>query len=153
MSISYRTAEDADQQQILDLDVASSDIDLLNYTRKKGDKFLNIHEYYASGGSFWVAKTDNKIVGMVGLRFLGNGMAKVNALRVHPEYRKRGVAKKLMGMLEKYCEECDIKEIVLGVNKKTVSAIKLYGSLEYVKYDERKVNDEMTAIYYKKILI
>jgi ribosomal protein S18 acetylase RimI-like enzyme len=153
MNIQIRKAEASDQLSITNLNSVSSDAALIAYSEKKQGLFSS-NEYFNAGGFFWVAEdTDvQKIVGMVGVKKVGDSIAKVKGLRVQPDYREKGIAKSLMEVLEKYCRENHYKEITLGVNAKAIPAIKLYESLDYLEDKRKEINSSVTAIYYKKLL-
>lgn len=151
MSIRYRGASGVDQEKLRELGSASADEELAEYSQKKTDLF-DIESYFRTGGCFWIAEDGDKIVGMVGVRFLEDNQAKVKALRVHPDQRGKGVARTLMSTLEDYCREHEIKEIILGVNRNALPAIRLYESIGYNKYDEKKADQEIVVFYYRKIL-
>jgi ribosomal protein S18 acetylase RimI-like enzyme len=151
VGIKYRIASEIDQGKLVELDTVSSDKVLAGYNQKKKN-LLDVEEYFKSGGCFWVAEKAGNIVGMVAVRFLGGGRGKVKALRVHPDFRRQGIAKQLMDNLEKYCLEHSIKELVLGVMSKSVPAVKLYELLGYNKIEEKEVESGVIACYYRKVL-
>ena len=150
MSIKYRVATVSDNKKLDALDLASTDGELATYSRNKKDLF-DVKDYHKRGGSFWVAEDGNKIIGMVGVRLSDEGM-KVKALRVHPEYRKLGIGRKLMNILEEYCKKHKVIELILGVNKESLPAIKLYESLGYKRYKEKEFKPGNIVYYYKKTL-
>ncbi len=92
-------------------------------------------------GNLYVIRDGNHIAGTVILRHkqeLGYSKAnwKINldyeeimviyTFAVHPTYLKKGIGKRLMDFIIKYCKEMDIKAIRLDVYEKNRPAIKLY---------------------------
>jgi ribosomal protein S18 acetylase RimI-like enzyme len=151
MSITYRVASVTDVKKLDILDLVSADEELSKYSRHKEDLF-DVRGYFQRGGCFWVAEDNHKIVGMVGIRLSEGGEMKVKALRVHPDYRRQGIAKRLMKILENYCQEQGTKELILGVSKNSLPARTLYESLGYIKYKEKQFEPGKIIYYYKKEL-
>lgn len=151
MDIQYRVATKKDEDSLCKLDTLAADKDLQEYSLKKSDLF-DVGTYFKNGGCFWVAELDHLIIGMVGLNFIGDKKAKVKALRVDPSYRGRGVAKKLMSILEQYCKNNNITETILGVSENGIAAINLYESLGYIRYETKEVGAGKRAYYYRKMV-
>jgi ribosomal protein S18 acetylase RimI-like enzyme len=154
MNILYRTAEKRDQEKIEHLNTAASDVVMLLYSQQK-ENLLNPEMYRQTGGEFWVAEDSDsqEIIGMVAVKFLDHGTAKVKALRIHPEYRRHRLATRLMDVLENYCRSKAIKTIVLGVNSRRVPAIRLYESLGYKKISEEQKEEGIIGWVFRKQLI
>jgi len=57
--------------------------------------------------------------------------AEIKRMFVHPDYRKQGVAIKLLTELENWATELDFKECVLETGKKQPEAIALYQKVGY----------------------
>lgn len=153
MNIHIRQAKESDQTSIKELNAIASDKELMVYSEQR-EGLLAVKEYFTSGGFFWVAEdqVNQKIVGSIGLKKIDESTGKVKALRVHLEYRGKGLAKSLMETFEKYCKKNGYKEIVLGVNAKSIPAIQLYESLGFIRDFEKQINQSINAIYYKKQL-
>ncbi|MFO0703949.1 MAG: GNAT family N-acetyltransferase [Patescibacteria group bacterium] len=149
MNTNIREATPDDIDKLIKLDKVSSGDGLRKYSLDKSAKLFDIREYTGTGGSLWVAEIESKIVGVVGVRFLGDGQAKIKALRVHPDFRNKGIATKLIGALEKYCKEKSITKIIMGVDEKSCDALNLYKSLGYKEYDRKGFGD-VAAIYFSK---
>lgn len=151
MSIEYKIATANDRQKLIALDLVSSEGELARYSRNKEGLF-DVEEYKKRGGSFWVAEDGSQIVGTIGVRMSDDGKMKVKALRVHPDYRNKGIARTLMNLVEDCCRKRGEKEIILGVNNESLPAITLYKSLGYVKYDEKVFVTGNIVTYFKKSL-
>ena len=59
-------------------------------------------------------------------------------LAVHPDYRRQGIAEKLMEALEKGLRERESKSLTLEVRASNVSAIALYEKLGFQQVGLRK---------------
>lgn len=153
MNLRYRKCRVGEQEKLEQLNKLACDEQLAKYSDQKTNLF-DVQEYFAGGGCFWVTEDleSGKIVGMVAVRVIDEKTAKVKALRVHPLYRRKGIAKKLMTILEKFCQGKKIKTIILGVDKDSVAAIGLYQSLGYQKYEEKEFTPDNIAYYFHKKL-
>jgi ribosomal protein S18 acetylase RimI-like enzyme len=145
-----------DKEKIRLLNKQSSKGQLVDYTKDK-KPFNNIQkDYFNKGGRFWVVEDikENKIIGMIGLKIISPNIGKMKSLRVHPNYRRQGIAKKLVSILEKYAEDKEIKKIILGVgdDENFLPATKLYKSLGYKFTHKKEKAPGATALYYEKEL-
>lgn len=78
------------------------------------------------GGAFWVAEIDQRLIGMVGVRKLGDSAAEVRRLRVDADYRRRGVGTRLMELALTFCQEHGYLKIVLDVRIERAPAIAMF---------------------------
>lgn len=88
-----------------------------------------VQTFYQSGtGGFWVAKCENRIVGSIGLKDIGDREAALRKMFVAAEFRGRqhGVATALLDTLLKHAEEKGIKSIYLGTTDKFLAAHRFY---------------------------
>jgi len=149
MDIFIREAIHTDIPNLRNLNLISSSKKLLSYTENKKD-LLFLDKYRENGGNFWVVISENLVIGMVGVVFKGDRVAKIRALRVHPDFRKKGIATKLMMTLERYCKDHHIKKMVLGVSEDSMSAISLYQKFEFSKYNEKTLPNGLKVYYLEK---
>ena len=75
--------------------------------------------------SFLVAKEDEKIVGFAMCWFIMDE-CHIGNIAVHPDYRKKGIASKLLDELLKGCKEHGTNYILLEVRSSNASAQNLY---------------------------
>lgn len=70
---------------------------------------------YFSGPSdcLWVAESDGKIVGMVGVGHIGYHVAQVRRLRVDPAYRGTDLTARLLRVVLAHCRRCGDLKLVL----------------------------------------
>ncbi|MBQ7667811.1 MAG: ribosomal protein S18-alanine N-acetyltransferase [Clostridia bacterium] len=103
---------------------------------------------------YLVAKVENKAVGYVGVwRVLDEGH--ITNVAVHPDYRRRGIAKALVSELLLLCEKDGITSFTLEVRKSNKVAYELYKKLGFKEEGIRKKyyadNNEDAIIMWKKI--
>ncbi|ABW01201.1 GNAT family N-acetyltransferase [Caldivirga maquilingensis] len=77
----------------------SSDVDqIISFTKNTyqwGDYIPSVIHEWIKDGSVYVAVTDDKVVGMVNMVPLQTGIAWLEGIRVHPDYRRRGIGRAL----------------------------------------------------------
>lgn len=74
---------------------------------------------------YFVAKIDNKIVGFVGTWIIVDE-SHITNIAVHPDYRKLGIASKLIEAMLAYCNENKCTAYTLEVRAGNKAAISLY---------------------------
>jgi GNAT superfamily N-acetyltransferase len=90
---------------------------------------LSIADFYQTGsGGFWVAKVDDRIVGTIGLKDIGNNEAALRKMFVAADYRGSsfGTARKLLTTLLTAAESRGVATIFLGTTDKFVGAHRFY---------------------------
>ena len=77
----------------------------------------DIASFYQKGaGNFWVAMSDDKVIGTIALIDIGNSQSALRKMFVAKEYRgkEKGVAQQLLIALLEWCKSKKIKEVYLG---------------------------------------
>ena len=90
---------------------------------------MNVPEFYQTGtGGFWVARSDDQVVGTVGLKDIGAGQAALRKMFVAAPFRGRelGVAGKLLDALLAHARAQGIARIFLGTTDKFLAAHRFY---------------------------
>jgi N-acetylglutamate synthase-like GNAT family acetyltransferase len=90
---------------------------------------MNVAEFYQTGtGGFWVARSDDEVVGTVGLKDIGAGQAALRKMFVAAPFRGRefGVARKLLDVLLAHARAQGIARIFLGTTDKFLAAHRFY---------------------------
>lgn len=153
----YRSYQSKDKNKVKLLNQQSSTKLLSDYAEDKKPLSSIQEDYFDKGGHFWVVEDtkETKIIGMIGLKSISPNVGKMKSLRVHPNYRRQGIAKKLIAMLEKYARDKGLKKIVLGVgnDEDSIPAIKLYQSLGYKFTHKKEKVPGVIALYYEKELV
>lgn len=97
----------------------------------------SVIESFLHGTKFFIYKEQEKTVGYMGLScVLDEGY--VTNVAVLPEYRRKGIASKLLEFCLKYATEKQLSFISLEVRKSNASAIKLYEKFGFIVEGERK---------------
>ena len=88
-------------------------------------------------GKFYVARTEGKVVGYVGLYLVGEE-GDITNVAVLSQYRRKGIAGKLIEKVINYAKENEINCINLEVRPSNSSAIKLYEKYGFDELGKRK---------------
>lgn len=73
------------------------------------EKLKNASEY----NQYWVAEKADKVVGMIGLSDLQNGIGMIGTLCVHPDYQRQGIASKLLQHCIAEAEKASFRKLLL----------------------------------------
>ncbi len=85
---------------------------------------------------FLVAEDEHGVLGYVGCHFVC-GEGDITNIAVHPDSRRKGVAKALLKVLEAESENFEAEVINLEVRKSNLPAIALYKQMGYEECGER----------------
>ena len=95
-----------------------------NYSEQKlyssqADLKAMADSYVRPGGNFWIARSsaNGRIVGFVGLRCESENVGTLKRLAVLPEYRRHGIARKLVETLIGWAKERGFVMIKLGTGR------------------------------------
>lgn len=94
--------------------------------------------YFTSGGCFWVAKVEGRVVGCIGLMNLGGGLGVLKKFFVREAYRGKPnyLGRRLYGELLRFAREHQFMELILDTPKNTERAHRFYDKAGFVKIDE-----------------
>ena len=98
-------------------------------TLEQQPDLLDVPGFYQHGaGNFWVAISDDRVVGTIALLDIGDGRAALRKMFVKQEYRgaQSGVAAKLLEVLLKWCNERELAEVYLGTTAQFLAAHRFY---------------------------
>lgn len=84
-----------------------------------------------------LAVLNDKVIGYCGL-YKVLDEADITNIAVHPEFRKQGLAERMLENIIKHCELNKISKITLEVRKSNINAIKLYEKNAFKVVGERK---------------
>jgi RimJ/RimL family protein N-acetyltransferase len=84
-------------------------------------------------GPFLVAEAEGRIVGTV-MGHVDRCWGWVNRLAVHPDWRRRGLARRLVAEAERSLEELGATTMHLLTHEESAAALALYESLGYTRY-------------------
>lgn len=85
---------------------------------------------------FLIAEDDGRVLGYVGCHFVC-GEGDITNVAVHPDFRRKGVARTLLNSLEDEAKTRETEYINLEVRKSNLPAISLYKLMGYEECGER----------------
>ncbi|MCX5478409.1 GNAT family N-acetyltransferase [Kaistia geumhonensis] len=96
---------------------------------------LAIPDFYQSGaGGFWVAEAaDGSIVGTIGLRDIGGGMAALRKMFVASGHRGDGTARRLLDTLVAHAKAAGLRTVLLGTTARFLAAHRFYEKNGFVE--------------------
>lgn len=95
---------------------------------------LDIHRYYQqSGGEFWVALSDGKVIGTIGLMSKENRCAVLKKFFVEKPFRSQKVGLALYNELLKYAVEQGVRHIILDTPSVAHASHRFYEKAGFYK--------------------
>ncbi|MBB2942161.1 GNAT superfamily N-acetyltransferase [Actinoplanes lutulentus] len=130
--ISIRSAEfDDPDVQVL---VAANLRDLSERYGGTGDDTpISGKDFTPPAGAFFVAVLDDKLIGSAGWRRHGSSDAELKRMFTLSAARGRGVARRMLAVIEESAREAGCARVVLETGDKQPEAIALYESAGYVR--------------------
>lgn len=113
------------------------DIEELSYKDPWPREVFIMDYLFNSSALYYIAKTENKIVGFIGIWLEPTRLHIIN-VAVHPEYRNEGVGTQLLLFAINYAKERKFKEVSLEVRKSNENAIRLYKKLGFEVVEDLK---------------
>jgi putative acetyltransferase len=91
-----------------------------------------IEAYYTTrNGRFWVAYETNTLVGMVGVEKQPDGAMELRRMYVSSDFRRKGIAHKMLEYVENQCRMDGIPMMVLSTSELQPAAIGFYEASGY----------------------
>ncbi len=118
--MAYRVVvyEEKYQQEIVDLILPIQQQEFnVSITIHDQPDLQNILSFYLKGnGNFWVALSQEQVVGTIALIDIGYDQVALRKMFVHREHRgkEKGVAQQLFDTLATWCKQKAVKEVLLG---------------------------------------
>jgi GNAT superfamily N-acetyltransferase len=92
--------------------------------------------YRASGGEFWVADLDGKVVGTIAALGIGDGDVALRKMFVHADHRGgAGLSAQLMDTLLRWAETSGCRCIYLGTTAVMLAAHRFYAKVGFTRID------------------
>jgi N-acetylglutamate synthase-like GNAT family acetyltransferase len=116
-----------------------------------GADIENLHEaYFADEGhsAFWVAQYNGEVVGMIGVQRTSEDVAEVRRLRVHHDYRRRGVGTRLMEQAVNFCRHHGYLKVILDVRIERGPAIAMFEKFGFRIARSREVDGRKMLDFY-----
>jgi GNAT superfamily N-acetyltransferase len=134
---------DADQQGVLDVILPIQQREFgIPITEADQPDLTNIPGFYQTGtGGFWVARSNDRVVGTVGLKDIGQRQAALRKMFVAAPFRGRefGVAEKLLNALLAHARTKGVAEIFLGTTEKFLAAHRFYEKNGFIELQKAEL--------------
>jgi ribosomal protein S18 acetylase RimI-like enzyme len=98
---------------------------------RETDSATALYGYRPPGGEFIVAQISGEVVGCGALRLFAPGVGEIKRMWVAPQVRGRGVARKLLGALERAAAERHLHTVRLDTHASLAEALQLYRTSGY----------------------
>lgn len=128
LNVQLRSATPEDREHVEAL-FRSGRLSEHDQSEDPGEDILNFEEAFldAEESGLWLAETpEGRVVGMVGVRAKGDHVAELCRLRVHPEFRNRGIGTALIRHALGHCRERSMLKVVLDSFVERTAAIALF---------------------------
>ncbi len=124
-----REAKPSDRRQVAEF---------TSRTWRWGDYIMSTWEEWISDkkGKLLVAQEDDKVIGLMRLALRPEGEAYLSGARVHPDFRRRGVATALTKECIKYAKSFGAEFVSLATSSKNTAAISLAEKLGFTLAQE-----------------
>ncbi|MCB1522329.1 MAG: GNAT family N-acetyltransferase [Hyphomicrobiaceae bacterium] len=105
--------------------------------RSLADEIDQIEDYYrAKAGGFWIAAVDDQVAGMFGLEATSNNAMELRRMYVDPEYRRQGLARRMLRFAEDECRNRGRSRLELSTSQLQSQALALYTNSGYTLVGE-----------------
>lgn len=106
--------------------------------------------YFSDDGAsgFWVARYDDQVIGMIGVQHTAQSVAEIRRLRVRHDFRRRGVATKLMEQAVAFCRQHGYLKVILDVRIEREPAIKLFEKFGFALSRSRDIEGRKMLDFY-----
>jgi N-acetylglutamate synthase-like GNAT family acetyltransferase len=151
-----RKYKEKDKEQVRDL-ISNVLTELFGKTIIK--KWENLSDYTI----FIVAEDNNKLIGTIALKNMGESTGKLKRMYTIKEYRNRGIGQKMFDKVVKFAKKNNFKRIVLSTEKRLVAANNFYRKNGFKEIevdwgrDFKDLKDENVDIsrmlFFEKVLI
>ncbi len=100
----------------------------------------DIEEHYLGPGSnFWVAESDDGLVGMAAIERIDAKTGRLRRMRVTTHRRRQGIAQALLETAERFCREQGYRRLVLDTTEQQTAAHRLYEKNGFRRVGERSL--------------
>jgi len=148
--IDIRLAGTADFPIVRELYVAS----ILEGRVRENDTGADIDDlvkgYFSDEGAsgFWVACYHGTVIGMIGVQRTRENTAEMRRLGVRPDYRRRGVGRRLLEHALDFCQQRGYLKIVLDVRIERNPAISLFDACGFRLSRTREIGDHKVLDFF-----
>ena len=117
-----------DQLVKLILDIQQLEFNVPITAADQPDLFIIDDFYRKNGGEFWLAVSENKVVGSIALIRIGNQSGVIRKMFVSKDFRGKesGIAQRLFDHMLDYCKQEDVTTLYLGTVSQLAAALRFY---------------------------
>jgi len=157
-SVTISDAHDSDSDEVTDLirSVYAEYPDCILDVHGEEPELLRVGtSFREKGGRFWVARSENGIVGTIAYFPLPAATWELKKLYVHRSARRLGVASRLMDMAESLAQASEVRKLVLWTDTRFVEAQAFYRARGFEPTGEQRDWGDVsntTAVEYVKLL-
>jgi GNAT superfamily N-acetyltransferase len=117
-------------------------------------------EYFGDGRGFWLARSETKLAGCIGLRILSGttererekaSCAEIKRMYVREKFRAQGIAQKLLEAAEHFARGAGYDWIYLDTTNEMRAAARLYERNGYQRCERYNDNSQATIFMRKKL--
>ena len=152
MEINIKPLTNAYCQPILDLILPIQQIEFnVPVTREAQPDLLDIDTHYsATGGGFWGAFDQDRLVGTIALITTGHHAGALRKMFVKKEYRGKewGIAQSLLLTLQEHCIKSRITDLYLGTVEVLTASHRFYQRNGFQKIDK-----EALPVYFPRMAV
>jgi len=138
------------QSRIEDLIVPIQEIEFrVNITKEEQPDLLDIRGTFQQGsGNFWLALSNDEVVGTVGIVDIGSNSVALKKMFVRSDARGKsaGVAAALMQRVKQWCRAKGIKTIYLGTVDQMKAAQRFYEKNDFVEIDRQALPESFPIV-------
>ena len=117
------------------------------------DDLRNIkRDYLCPGSNFWVAEAEEQLIGMVAAQRIDDRTGRPRRMRVTRDWRRKGVATRLLNTVEEFCREQGYTRLILDTTEQQTAAHRLYEGAEFVRVGDRMLGPFRVFDYEKSLL-
>ena len=134
-NIQIKTYDERYKEEITQLKIQTKEFELPVSLNDQPD-LLEIKTFYQAGcGNFWVALSDDKVVGTVALIDIANKQTALRKMFVDENYRgkEKNIAKRLIDELMSWCKQKHVNEVYLGTTPFFLAAHRFYEKNGFVE--------------------
>ena len=91
-----------------------------------GDYVADVWDIWQSKGRLYVAEDDNKVVGVYNIT-MSEKQAWIEGMRVHPQYRRKGIGKRMLSHAESIIQNKIIRLIIENKNQPSIALARSMG--------------------------
>lgn len=108
------------------------------------------HAYFDDDGAsgFWIARYQERIIGMIGVQHTSENTAEIRRLRVHDDFRRQGVGTRLMEQALMFCQDKGYLKVVLDVRIERGPAIALFEKFGFTLARTRDLDGRRMLDFY-----